>query len=215
MYLNGLLLEFDSQGLTAVATDGHRMAIAKLALTDIEVQHRVIIPRKGVLEILRLLSSIEDSAIQLLAGDGHLSIQTKSYTFITKLVESRYPSYSRVLPRQLSTFALIDKDILKRALSRITILAHEKTKAIILSLDSNSLCLIGANQQQEEATEEIEAQVDGAALRIKINAAYLIDVINHLPDGLLRLSFADADSSILLETLADESYQYVIMPMKL
>lgn len=215
VYLNGLLLEFDNDSITAVATDGHRMAISKLQLTEPLSSHRIIIPRKGVLEILRLLSSIDDDSVRLLSGDGHLSIETSSFTFLTKLVESRYPAYSRVLPRHLSTFALIDKDTLKRALNRITILAHEKTKAIIMALETSSLCLIAANQQQEEATEEIEAQLDGPPIRIKINAAYLIDVINHIPEGLLRLSFADADSSILLESLADEAYQYVIMPMKI
>tara|TARA_B100000949_G_C14070921_1_gene361756 strand:- start:206 stop:610 length:405 start_codon:yes stop_codon:yes gene_type:complete len=134
---------------------------------------------------------------------------------MTKLVESRYPAYHKVIPRHLSTFVLVDRDFLKRSLNRITILAHEKTRAIILSLQQTGLCLIANNQQHEEATEELEAQIDGEYFRIGINAVYLLDVLNHLPEGLIRLSFVDADSSILLETLADENYQYVIMPMKL
>ena len=215
VYLNGLLLEFSKDSLTSVATDGHRMAIAKVFLTELNQQHRVIIPRKGILEILRLLSSVEDISVDLCVGDGHFTVHTSCYTFMTKLVESRYPAYHKVIPRHLSTFVLVDRDFLKRSLNRITILAHEKTRAIILSLQQTGLCLIANNQQHEEATEELEAQIDGEYFRIGINAVYLLDVLNHLPEGLIRLSFVDADSSILLETLADENYQYVIMPMKL
>lgn len=215
VYLNGLLLEFALGSLTAVSTDGHRMALSKLDNPSIQQAQRIILPRKGVLEILRLLSSIEDERLMLSAGDSHFTIESSDYRFMTKLVESRYPAYNRVIPRTFSSYALMDRDDLKAALTRITILAHEKTKAIALAVHEDRVSLIANNQQQEEASEDVEASIDGATLKIGMNAAYILDALNHIPEGLMRLSMESADSSILLESLANENFQYVIMPMKL
>ncbi|MCC5792813.1 MAG: DNA polymerase III subunit beta [Legionellaceae bacterium] len=215
IYLNGLLMEFASGSMTSVATDGHRMAVCQSSESTLTQQQRIIVPRKGVQEILRLLASVPDVSIRLQVGEAHLSVISEHFSFSTKLLESRYPAYHRVIPRQFSCFVLLDRDDFKRALARIMILAHEKTHAVVLAIEKKGLCLVAHNQQQEEASEELEAQVDGPELRIGVNAAYLMDALNHVAEGLIRLSLVDADSSILLETLADEQYQYVIMPMKI
>ncbi len=215
VFLNGMLLSFDAQGITAVATDGHRLAICHASEYQVKSPHRIIVPRKAVLELLRLLSAIDDDTISISAGESNFCLQTEVFSFNTKLVESRYPPYQKAIPKQLNTFILIDRDALKKALNRITILAHEKTKAIVLSVQSAQLQLTANNQQQEEASEIISAEVDGQPIQIGLNAAYLLDVINHCGDGLVRLSFVDENSSLLFESLTDEQYQYIIMPMKL
>lgn len=215
VFLNGMLLSFDTQGLTAVATDGHRLAISQTSEVKVDLPHRIIIPRKAILEMLRLLTAIEDDVVNVSAGESHFCLQTKVFSFNTKLVESRYPPYQKAIPRQLQTFVLVERDSLKRALNRITILAHEKTKAIVLSVQPGQLQLSANNQQQEEAKEIVPAEVDGNPLQLGLNAAYLLDVINHCDDGLIRLSFVDENSSVLFESLSDEQYQYIIMPMKL
>ncbi|WP_367608029.1 DNA polymerase III subunit beta [Legionella sp. W05-934-2] len=215
VFLNGMLLSFDAQGTTAVATDGHRLAICHTDETRVEIPHRIIVPRKAVLELLRLLSAIEDEKVDISAGESHFCLKTKIFSFNTKLVESRYPPYQKAIPKQLNTFVLLDRDSLKKALNRITILAHEKTKAIVVSVQSGQLQLTANNQQQEEAKEIVSAEVDGQPIQLGLNAAYLLDVINHCQDGLIRLSFVDENSSLLFESLADEAYQYIIMPMKL
>lgn len=215
VFLNGMLLCFDAQGITAVATDGHRLAICHDPEPKVEIPHRIIVPRKAILELLRLLSAIDDDVVTISAGESHFCLKTNVFSFNTKLVESRYPPYQKAIPKHLRTFVLIDRDSLKKALNRITILAHEKTKAIVLSVQSGQLQLTANNQQQEEATEIVPAEVDGQPLQLGLNAAYLLDVINHCEEGLIRLSFVDENSSLLFESLADEQYQYIIMPMKL
>jgi len=215
VFLNGLFLEFDAEGLTAVATDGHRMAIARCPLDVGEQRHRLLIPRKAIQDMLRLLQSISDEHITLSAGARHVKLVTEQYTFSSKLVEARFPPYVKAIPRMQDKAIHIDRDVLKRALSRIIILANEKSRAILLHLQPNLLTLVANNQEKEEAIESVEAKTEGDELKIGVNASYLLDALAIIPEGLVDLSFSTTDSSILLESAADEHYQYIIMPMKI
>lgn len=215
VFLNGLLLEIDSQLMSAVATDGHRMAICRLPCQLNNQHQRLLIPRKGVQEILRLLSNITDESVLLSAGKRHFKISTKQYSFSTKLIEARFPPYSKAIPTAQDKQVIIERDLLKRALSRIIILAHEKSRAVLLTIQPGLLTLIANNQEQEEAVETLLAETQGDELKIGINASYLLDVLHHVEEGALRLSFSTTDSSILVESLKDEYFFYIIMPMKI
>jgi len=215
VFLNGLLLELDAQGITAVATDGHRMAICRVPCAGSSQHHRLLIPRKGVQEILRLLNNISDEHVALSAGKSHFKLITSQYTFVSKLIEARFPPYAKAIPRDQDKQVIISRDLLRRALSRIIILAHEKSRAVLLHIQQAQLTLVANNQEQEEAIESLEAQTQGEELKIGINASYLLDVLNHLPEGMLSLSMSTTESSMLVESLQDEHYQYIIMPMKI
>jgi DNA polymerase-3 subunit beta len=215
VFLNGLLLELDHQLISAVATDGHRMAICRLPYSCNNQLHRCIIPRKGVQELLKLLSTVTDDEIVLSVGKSHFKLLTHQYTFSTKLLEARFPPYTRAIPTDQDKQVIIERDLLKRALSRIIILAHEKSKAVLLHVQKNQLTLIANNQEQEEAIEVLPAETQGDELKIAINASYLLDVLHHMEEGSLRILLATADSSILIESLIDEHYAYIIMPMKI
>ena len=215
VFLNSLLIEVEPSGLTAVAMDGHRMAVAKLSMPIGQHYHRLLLPRKGVQDMLRLLQSIGDESVTLLFGKNHIKLVTNQYVFSSKLVESRFPAYAKAIPRAQDKQVIVEKDILKRALSRIVILANEKSRAILLHLQPGMITLVANNQEKEEAIETVEAKTEGEELKIGINAGYLLDVLNFMAGGLVRLSFSTTDSSILVESLQDDNYQYIIMPMKL
>ncbi|MFA5959661.1 MAG: DNA polymerase III subunit beta [Tatlockia sp.] len=215
VFLNGLLFELDAQTITTVATDGHRMAVCKLPCDSNFSHQRFLLPKKGVQEMLRLLANVTDDEVSIAAGKNHFKLIATEYTFQSRLIETRFPPYAKAIPRQNDKFVLIDRDLLKRALVRIVILAHEKSRAVLLQVQSGTLTLIANNQEQEEAMETLEAHTDGEELTIGINASYLLDVLNFAPDGLIRLSMSTKDNSILVESLHDELYLYIIMPMKL
>lgn len=214
-YLNGLLFEMDANLLTVVATDGHRMAVYRLPSPLNNQHHRLLLPKKGVQEILRLLNNISDEKVAVAAGKNHFKVITEQYTFSSKLIEARFPPYVRAIPREQDKQVIIDRDLLKRALSRIIILANEKLRAILLQVEVGQLTLIANNQEQEEAIESIPAQTVGDPLTIGINASYLLDVLNYLSDATIRISLSNTDTSILVESMNDENYQYIIMPMKI
>ncbi len=215
VFLNGLLLEFDRRLISAIATDGHRMAINRLNCENTEAELRYLLPRKAVLELMRLLNSIDDETVTLSAGKGHVAIRTQRYHFITKLIDSRFPAYNKAIPRNNDKLVKIDCASFKRSLSRIIILANEKSKAVTLSLEDGVLTLIANNQEQEEAVESLEAVTEGGEIKIGLNASYLLDVLNFLSDGEVHLSMSSAENSILIESPAHEHYQYILMPMKI
>lgn len=213
-FLNGLLLEIDSQSISVVATDGHRMAISRCLIPQMNQHHRLLIPRKAIQELLRLLTHIEDEHVSISAGKNHFKFVSEQYTFVSKLIESRFPAYAKVIPKDQDKRVIIDRELLKRSLSRIMILANEKLRAITLFIQPNQLTLIANNQQKEEAIEELVAQTEGEELEININASYLFDVLNYIQGDTIRLSFSDTNQSILVESIIDPLYQYIIMPMK-
>ncbi len=214
IFLNGLLLEFDAQMITAVATDGHRMAVSRHPCESNSHQ-RLLLPRKGVQELMRLLGSIDDKTVLLTAGKGHLTVVTQQYTFLSKLVDARFPPYTKAIPKDNDKFITLDCSALRRSLSRIIILAHEKSKAVTLHMEPSTLTLIANNQEQEEAVESLEAITEGDEIKIGLNAGYVLDVLNHFGDGQVRLSLSTTESSILIEATENDSYQYILMPMKI
>lgn len=216
IYLNGLFLEIDTKSIAAVAADGHRMAVCRLQDDALKHMHRLLIPRKGVQEMLRLLVSIPpEESVTISASKNHICLTTLPFKLSSKLIDARFPPYSKAIPKDYDKSAIVDRDVLKRALSRIVILANEKLRAVVLRTGDNQLMLQASNKEQEEGMETIVAETEGEALTIGLNATYLLDVLNYLNEGPLKLSFGDADSSILVQSMQDEHYQYIIMPMKL
>ena len=214
-FLNGLLLEIEKNVITTVGMDGHRMAIYRIPTKVNCDNQRVIIPRRGVHELLRLLNNSEDDMVRVSVGKNHIKILAQDYVFISKLIESRFPAYNKAIPKCHDKRMVISTDALKRAIMRITILANEKSRAIKLSIDDNLLTIIANNPEQEEAYEEISAKTEGDSLKIAVNASYLLDVLNYLAADTVNLSFGDTNSSILVEALNKPEYLYVIMPMKI
>ncbi len=214
VFLNGLFLEFEPNLISAVATDGHRMAISRYPCSNIS-HSKLLLPKKGVQELLRLLNCINDEQVLLAAGKSHVKLIASQFVFLSKLIEARFPPYTKAIPREQDKQIIIDCAALKRSLARIVILAHEKSKAVMLHLQSGQLTLIAHNNEQEEAVESLVAETQGDELKIGLNATYLLDVLTHLGEGQIRLSMSNTDSSILIESLQNDSYQYIIMPMKI
>lgn len=214
VFLNGLYLDIEANIISAVATDGHRMAINRYSCVT-SSQLKLLLPKRAVQELLRLLNGIDDETIVLCAGKAHFKVLSSQFIFLSKLIEAKFPPYAKVIPRGQDKHITIDCTLLKRALNRIVILAQEKTKAVSLHLQPGQLTLIANNNEQEEAVETLEAQTTGTELKIGLNAAYLLDVLNHINEGEIRISMSNTESSILIESSANEQYQYIIMPMKI
>ena len=214
VFLNGLFLEFEGNGITAVATDGHRMAVNRYA-SVINSTYKLLLPKKGVQELLKLLNAVEDEQILVAAGKAHFKLITKNFVFLSKLIEARFPPYAKAIPIHQDKHLVVDCLVLRRALSRIMILAHEKSRAVLLHMQMNLLTLVSNNNEQEEAIESLAAQTEGDELKIGLNANYLLDVLSYFNGGDVRLSMSNTDSSILVESLHNNTYQYIIMPMKI
>jgi DNA polymerase-3 subunit beta len=215
-YLNGMSLETEENIIRTVATDGHRLALCRMNYTASTLPTRqVIIPRKGVLEISRLIEDDDTKLLKVQVGSNHIRIFSTDFIFTSKLVDGRFPDYRRVLPKDGDKNIESSKEVLKNAFSRASILSNEKFKGVRLNLSSGELKITANNPEQEEAEEIVDVDYQGDDLEIGFNVAYLIDVMNGLKSDTVKLTLADSNSSALIEDAADDSALYVIMPMRL
>ena len=214
-YLNGLMLEPVSGTLRAVATDGHRLAMCEL-MADVGegVDQQVIVPRKGIQELQRLLEQ-KDTDVQVEIGSNHIRITTDELRFTSKLIDGLFPDYQRVMPKNADKRLLINRDLLRQALTRTSILSNEKYRGIRLELSENNIKIQSHNQEQEEAVEEIDANYDSDAIVIGFNVTYLLDVLNAINTDDVEMFLSDGNSSALINKPGDENCRYVVMPMRL
>ncbi len=213
-YLNGMLFEIADGTLTAVATDGHRLALSRIAVAELQEEFQCIVPRKGILELMRLLDQA-DSEVTVQLSENHIRADIGEYLFTSKLVDGRFPDYRRVLPRGGNKIVEGEKDILKQAFSRVAILSNEKFRGVRLQLSNGELKLSANNPEQEEAEEAIAVNYEGAELEVGFNVSYILDVLNAIDGDAVRFTLSDANSSGLIENKDDDSALYVVMPMRL
>lgn len=221
-YLNGMLWELNTHEFRVVATDGHRLATSHIALSEGVVQGlagpdatQIILPRKGVLELSRLLQAGAAPA-EVSLGDNHLKVETASFTFISKLVDGKFPDYQRVLPKNATKAVIGERDVLKSALSRAAILSNEKYRGIRLHLSTDQLQVVANNPEQEEAEEIVSVDYQGDSLEIGFNVSYLLDVLGVIHEDKVKINLSDPSGSALLEAAAEHANaMYVVMPMRL
>ena len=214
-YLNGLLLEISDGKIRAVATDGHRLAMSE-ADCQLEDQNgiQVILPRKAVLELARLLDDSEE-LLTIDVSSNHMRFTMGETSFTSKLIDGKFPDYQRVIPANTDKEITADRDLLKQALMRTSILSNEKYRGIRFQFSPGLLKLLAHNPEQEEAEDEMEIHYSGDELIIGFNVGYLIEVLNVIDTNDVSIELSDSNSSCLIQNTDSDRNRYVIMPMRL
>jgi len=213
-YLNGLCLETTNQTFRAIATDGHRLALSEVALKEAtDLNEQVILPRKGVMELERLLD--DEGDLELSLGSNHIRAQINNIRFTSKLIDGQFPEYDRVLPKDCHHVVTADRGLLRQALQRAAILSNEKYRGVRLDLDENKITIEANNPEQEEAEEALEVQYGGEKMEIGFNVNYLLDALGAVEEDQVELGLSDANSSCLIRAPGTKATRYVVMPMRL
>jgi len=213
-YLNGMLLVVDQASLQAVATDGHRLSWASLAVPGSYTRQEVILPRKTVLELGKLLADSEEPVtLDILANQ--VRFRFGNVELVSKVVDGKFPDYNRVIPSGYTKLLELDRLELLSALQRAAILSNEKFRGVRVVLSDGELKIICTNAEQEEAEEVLEVPYKGESLDIGFNITYLLDVLQNLDSERVRLGFGDANSSALVSMPDRDDYKYVVMPMRI
>lgn len=213
-YLNGLLLETGKKHLRAVATDGHRLALCQVELPGGKLpEQQVIVPRKGVLELQRLMTG--EGTLNLELGSNHIRIQLDGIRFTSKLIDGRFPEYERVIPQDTTNALGADRQLFRAALQRTAILSNEKYRGIRLTIHKDTVILQAHNPEQEEAEEELAVSYKGADIEIGFNVNYLLDALGAIESEQVSLALVDGNSSCLLRQPDSDDCKYVVMPMRL
>jgi len=214
-YLNGVLISCDGETLRVVATDGHRLSMASYKLAEPIAKIEAILPRKTVLELIKLLDESDDPI--------HMTLHTNQVRFtfagieiVSKIVEGKFPDYTKVIPVGYTNHVQLNRTEFQSALQRASILSNDKIRGVRLVFTKDALAIICSNNEQEEAEENITISYERDAIDIAFNIAYLLDALSHLSTETIQISLGEANmSSALITQPGSEDFKYVVMPMRI
>lgn len=215
-YLNGLLLEFHAAGIRGVSTDGHRLARFDLNV-DLEwgdERLAVIVPYKTVME-LRRQCSVSSEPVRIFVGEKAIRFELGGLVTTSKLIDGRFPDYDRVIAVHLGRTALLDKERLRGALTRASVLSNEKYRGIRMEFEPDMLRLQAHNPEQEEAVEEMDGVLEGDPVMLGFNVGYLADVLGAVEGDKVEVRFEDGNSSSIWRGSGATEETFVVMPMRL
>jgi len=215
-YLNGIMLGIFNRQLKLVGSDGHRLSIYEGEIdTETGMESRIIIPRKGVLELARLLDNDPEQEIQVEFSKNNIRVVIENLIFSAKLVDSKYPDFSKVFEQGFNSPIHVQKQVLKDALTRVSILSNEKFRGVEFVIEGNNLQISTNNPEHEEADEEIAIEYQGEALSIAFNSQYILDAVSNLDSEIAVLTIAENSSSCFIEEASEQNYKFIVMPMRL
>ena len=213
-YLNGVLFSVDKDVLRVVATDGHRLSYASQSLGSDHGNVEAILPRKTVLELIKLLGDTDDP-VSLAIGSNQARFAFGGIEIVSKIVEGKFPDYQKVIPTTHKNRVVLDRATLSQSLNRAAILSNEKIRGVRLVFTKDALSIICTNNEQEEAEEGLAIDYDGDPLDIGFNISYLLDVLNHVDSSTVTVDMGDSNSSALVQIPGQEDFKYVVMPMRI
>ena len=214
-YLNGLLLHVSNAKLKLVASDGHRLAIFEDDIGhSTGYEARIIMPRKAVQELSRLLDDPE-AELNIQFSNNHIKLHYKDVVFSSKLIDAKFPDFSKVFNQEFKTPLMIQKQLLREALTRVAILSNEKYKGVTFDINGDLLKLSTHNPEHDEAEEELIIDHQGQALSISFNSQYILDAVSNLDSELAVLTIAGNASSCFIEEPEQPLFKFIVMPMRI
>ena len=217
-YLNGIYFhtteQEDSVRLRAVATDGHRLARAEVEAPAGAVgMPGIIVPRKAVLELVRLFDAAADG-IEVALSENTIRFSIDDVVMTSKLIDGRFPDYERVIPVNNDKRLVVDTKLFTQAVDRVSIVSSEKGRAVKFTISPDMLLLSVNNPEAGSAEEELAAEFSGERMEIGFNARYLLEIVGQFEGESAEFLFSDAGSPTIIRDLGEERALYVLMPMR-
>lgn len=216
-HLNGVYFEsIDKNNLVMVATDGHRLSLIKKTFNELNFTEKigVIIPKKGLFEIKKLIESSTDDVYIAVEGSQFI-LRSGTYVLMIRLIEGKYPNYQQFIPQKLPQKIIISREILLSSLKRVSLLANQKSKAILFSFSSNKLEIASNNPELGDAKEEIDLDYNGPEIKIGFNARYIEDVLKNIEQDKIEIELNDQTSPGVIKGNSKNDYINVVMPMRI
>ena len=212
-YLNGLYLLIDDKYITSVATDAHRLAMASSTLNEATSENiSGIVPRKSINEIAKLVGEESENVVIKIASSS-ITVNVSGTTFISKLIEGKFPDYEQVIPSGDSTLLIIDRKNFSDSLSRVSVLSSEKYKGVKILTKENSMHISANNPEKEQGEENISCSYEGEEIEIAFNVNYLQEILSTLDSEKIEINFFGSDKSCLITDPSSSDLKYVVMPL--
>jgi len=215
--LNGAFCQEMGDGkVRMVTTDGHRLSLVERKIGNLGLIKGVIIPRKGLVELKRLVDDTDDGVVSMGFANNMAFVTKDNVELFVRLIDGEFPDYSKVIPEDSTSAARVDQGGLLKALRRVSLLSSDRYRGIKLELKENQLSISANNPDLGEAIEEVDVDYTGQELAIGYNARYLLDVLGVLgQEDSVDLQFKDEQSPTVMRKEGDDSFLYVVMPMRL
>ena len=212
-YLNGLYMMIDDKVITTVATDAHRLAMATSSLNEASSESTSgIVPRKSINEIGKLVGDeSENVVIQL--GQTSIAANVSGTTFVSKLIEGKFPDYEQVIPSGESSLLVVDRKNFSESLSRVSVLSSEKYKGVRIITKKDSLNISANNPEKEQGEENLSCEYQGEEIDIAFNVNYLQEILSTIDSETIEINFFGSEKSCLITDPNSENLKYVVMPL--
>ena len=212
-YLNGLYMMIDDKVITTVATDAHRLAMATSSLNEASSESTSgIVPRKSINEIGKLVGDeSENVVIQL--GQTSIAANVSGTTFVSKLIEGKFPDYEQVIPSGESSLLVVNRKNFSESLSRVSVLSSEKYKGVRIITKKNSLNISANNPEKEQGEENLPCEYQGEEIDIAFNVNYLQEILSTIDSEKIEINFFGSEKSCLITDPNSENLKYVVMPL--
>lgn len=202
--------------LRMVATDGHRLAMITRGVEDVKLDKSVIVPRKGLIELKKILDLYADQEIGFAVEEGFCLVETMHEKISMRLIDGEFPDYNQVIPKGVGEKVLLDSRHLADALKRVALMVSDKGKGVRLEFSGNLLRISSSSPELGEAEEEMDVQYSGEPLAIGFNARYVIDIVSALADeGDLCIELNGRTGPTKFYSAGDQSAIAVLMPMRI
>jgi DNA polymerase III subunit beta len=200
--------------LRAVATDGHRLALAEMPAPEGAAgAPGVIVPRKNVQEARRLLEDAGE-AVDLQISPAKIRFDFGKASLTSKVIDGSFPDYARVIPKDNDRILTVDNSLFAAAVDRVATISAEKSRSVKMAVEPGRIVLTVRNMEAGQAVEELEADYSGEPFEIGFNARYLLDVAGQIQGSVAEFRFADPASPTLVLDAEDAGVQYVLMPLR-
>ncbi|MDA9688383.1 DNA polymerase III subunit beta [Gammaproteobacteria bacterium] len=212
-YLNGLYMMIDDKVITTVATDAHRLAMATSSLNEASPESTSgIVPRKSINEIGKLVGEeSENVVIQL--GQTSIAANVSGTTFVSKLIEGKFPDYEQVIPSGESSLLVVHRKNFSESLSRVSVLSSEKYKGVRIITKKDSLNISANNPEKEQGEENLSCEYQGEEIDIAFNVNYLQEILSTIDSEKIEINFFGSEKSCLITDPNSENLKYVVMPL--
>ncbi|HEX5437166.1 MAG TPA: DNA polymerase III subunit beta [Gemmatimonadaceae bacterium] len=217
--LNGVLWELDAGTLRLVATDGHRMAMAERAVDGVSSDRRPIVPARAI-EAARKVFSADDETLRVTLDDTRIRIESATATLVARLVEGPYPDYRRVLPKESTIAAIVDRAALLAVVRRVAVLASRDTRKVTLALSADGVIVTASTADAGDATDTAPVEAyTGEPITLGVNASYLLEGLGALATERVQLFLGTPERAVLLCPVDPPpemgDYRQLLMPMRL
>ncbi|MFC1821157.1 DNA polymerase III subunit beta [Thermodesulfobacteriota bacterium] len=202
--------------LRMVSTDGHRLSMIDKEIKNVEdlkLDGGVMIPKKGMSELNKLAS--EGKIIHFGFIQNNCVAQIEDALIVIRLLESKFPDYNAVIPREAKHHINMDRHNLMDGMKKMTILSSESYRGVKLTIGDNNLELASNNPDLGDAQENLKIEYQAETLEIGFNAKYFIDILQSMESEIVDLGFIDNSSPCIIQGEKDEGFLGLIMPMRL